>query len=50
MENKESDFIDLAVERTYKKLLYKATQRRARINKNKSKRKMERINRRKGRR
>lgn len=49
MEIKEKDFIDEAVERTYKKLLYKATVRRARINIKKQKRKQERQNRRKGR-
>lgn len=49
MEIKEKDFIDEAVERTYKKLLYKATVRRARRNIKKQKRKLERQNRRNGR-
>ena len=50
MEIKEKDFIDEAVERTYKKLLYKAAVRRARINIKKQKRKLERQNRKRGRR
>lgn len=49
MENKERDFIDEAVERTYKKLLYRATLKRAKTNKKKNKRKLERQNRRRGR-
>ena len=44
------DFIDAAVERAYKGMLYKATIRRSKINKKKAKRKVERQNRRKGRR
>lgn len=50
MENKERDFIDEAVERSFKKMLYKATVRRARINKRTQKRKQERQNRKRGRR
>ena len=46
----DKDFIDEAVERTYKKMLYKATQRCARLNKRKQKRKIERQNRKRGRR
>ena len=47
-ENK--DFIDEAVERTFKKMLYRAEVRRSKYNKVKAKRKQERQNRRKGRR
>lgn len=47
-ENK--DFIDEAVERTFKKMLHRAEVRRSRYNKVKAKRKQERQNRRKGRR
>lgn len=47
-ENK--DFIDEAVERTFKKMLHQAEVRRSRYNKVKAKRKQERQNRRKGRR
>lgn len=49
MEEISKDFIDQAVEKTYKKLLYRATVERAKINKKKAKRKMERQNRKKGR-
>lgn len=49
MEEISKDFIDQAVEKTYKKLLYRATVKRARLNKKKQKRKQERQNRRKGR-
>lgn len=49
MEEISKDFIDEAVEHTYKKMLYKATQRRARLNKRIQKRKTERQNRKKGR-
>lgn len=49
MEEISKDFIDEAVERTYKKMLYRATQRRARINKKTAKRKQERQNRKRGR-
>lgn len=45
-ENK--DFIDEAVERTFKKMLHKAEVRRSKYNKVKAKRKQERQNRRKG--
>lgn len=48
VENK--DFIDEAVERTIKKMVYRDTIRRSKINKQKAKRKTERQNRRKGRR
>ena len=44
------DFIDEAVERTYRSMLHKAEVRRSKYNKLKSKRKQERQNRRKGRR
>lgn len=47
-ENK--DFIDEAVERTFKKMLHRAEVRRSKYNKVKAKRKQERQNRRKGRR
>jgi hypothetical protein len=47
-ENK--DFIDEAVERTFKKMLHRAEVRRSKYNKVKEKRKQERQNRRKGRR
>ena len=47
-ENK--DFIDEAVERSFKKMLHRAEVRRSRYNKVKAKRKQERQNRRKGRR
>ena len=50
MEEISKDFIDQAVEKTYKKLLYRATVKRAKINKKKAKRKMERKNKRKARR
>lgn len=50
MEEISKDFIDEAVERTYRKMLYRATQRRARINRKKQKRKTERQNKRKARR
>lgn len=44
------DFIDQAVEKAYRNIIHKNELRRARINKKKTKRKIERINRRKGRR
>lgn len=47
-ENK--DFIDEAVERTFKKMVHRAEVRRSKYNKVKAKRKQERQNRRKGRR
>lgn len=47
-ENK--DFIDQAVEKAYKRLVYKQTQRRARLNRKTNKRKQERQNRKRGRR
>ena len=47
IENK--DFIDEAVERAYKGMLHRAEVRRSRLNKKKAKRKVERQNRRKGR-
>jgi hypothetical protein len=50
METISKDFIDEAVERSYKKMLHRAELRKARINKKTAKRKMERQNRRKGRR
>lgn len=43
------DFIDEAVERTFKKMLYRAEVRRSRLNKKKAKRKQERQNRKRGR-
>ena len=49
MENKE-DFIDKAVEKAYKKVIYRWTMKRKKVNIKKAKRKMQRINRRKGRR
>lgn len=50
MEEIKKDFIDEAVERTYKKMLHRAELRRARLKKKTAKRKMERQNRRKARR
>lgn len=47
-ENK--DFIDQAVEKAYKKMLHRAEVRRSRLNKKKAKRKVERQNRKRGRR
>lgn len=49
-ETKEHDFIDLAVERAYRRLIYLDTITRMKRNKQKAKRKAERQNRRKGRR
>lgn len=49
-ENKEHDFIDEAVEKAHKRLVYKQTQRRAKLNKKTNKRKQERQNRKRGRR
>lgn len=46
----DKDFIDQAVEKAYRKIIHKNELRRARINKKKTKRKIERNNRRKGRR
>lgn len=49
MTKDEHDFIDEAVEKAYKKIVYKQTQRLAKINKRIAKRKMQRQNRKKGR-
>ena len=49
METISKDFIDEAVERSYKKMLHQAELRKARINKKTAKRKMERQNRRRAR-
>ena len=49
METISKDFIDEAVERSYKKILHRAELRKARINKKTAKRKMERQNRRRAR-
>lgn len=49
METISKDFIDEAVERSYKKMLHRAELRKARINKKTAKRKMERQNRRRAR-
>lgn len=48
-ENKEHDFIDLAVERAYKRLVYLDTISRMKRNKKKLNRKQERQNRKRGR-
>lgn len=49
METISKDFIDEAVERSYKRMLHRAELRKARINKKTAKRKTERQNRRRGR-
>ena len=50
MEEISKDFIDEAVERTYKRMLHRAEMKRARLKKKTAKRKMERQNRRRARR
>ena len=50
MEEIRKDFIDEAVERTYKRMLHRAEMKRARLKKKTAKRKMERQNRRRARR